>query len=325
MNTASNLNPIIVVGQPRSGSTILTRVLNESPDLFIINDFYVLQKIDAENLWGKLAPSEAATIASWIYRIIEIRSTQAIGKTLDQSIHLSMADLAKVKCLVQQEWAAGLCWSDVLSDVMAFAAKLAGAKRWGYNTPQDYFHLERLVAAYPDCGVVLQLRQPESVLRSYKNVSGWWHDPRRYNPLTVAWAWRSAATSYEHFQSAFPANILFIRFEDLVSETSATVRRLNEFLDISLKSIQLSNYGNNSSHSIGAPKLVFTDTETLVCESIIGDIQVRLGFEKNADASISLRGLAECARSIGGSLSLFFEKYLFDRDLRKRLVHLFTR
>jgi hypothetical protein len=102
MNSCTRRNPIIVVGQPRSGSTILTRVLNELPELFVINDFYVLQKIDAENLWRELSPAQAARIAQWIYRIIEIRSAEEMGKTLDQPIHLSMEHLAQVKSLVYQ-------------------------------------------------------------------------------------------------------------------------------------------------------------------------------------------------------------------------------
>ena len=55
--------PVFVVGQPRSGSTILTRVLNDIPGLFIINDFYVLQKIDSNGLWKQLTCEQAHMIA----------------------------------------------------------------------------------------------------------------------------------------------------------------------------------------------------------------------------------------------------------------------
>jgi hypothetical protein len=325
MNSCTKRNPIIVVGQPRSGSTILTRVLNESPELFVINDFYILQRIDAEKLWRELSPAQAARIAKWIYRIIEFRAAEEVGKTLEQPIHLSMEHLAQVKSRVYQQWPNGLYWNDVLADVMSFAARLAGANRWGYNTPQDHFHLNRLVKAYPDCAIILQLRQPEPVLKSYKNVSGWWHDPRRYNPVSIAVAWRAAANSYERFRDAYPSNILFIRFEELVSETSATVQRLNNFLDISLEIFELSSFGKNSSHSRGSPRLPVTGTEILVCESVIGASQTRLGFAKSSDARLSVKGLYECARLFGGTVSLFWDEYLFNRDLRKRLTHLFVR
>jgi hypothetical protein len=45
VNSCARRNPIIVVGQPRSGPTILTRVLNDSPERFVINDFYVVQRV----------------------------------------------------------------------------------------------------------------------------------------------------------------------------------------------------------------------------------------------------------------------------------------
>ena len=63
MGDTSSASPIFVVGQPRSGSTLLTRILNEARELFVINDFYVLQKIDAAGLWSPLTSGESATIA----------------------------------------------------------------------------------------------------------------------------------------------------------------------------------------------------------------------------------------------------------------------
>ena len=78
----------------------LTRLINEAPRTSVVNDFYVLQMIDVAGLWGPLAADDARRIAIWIYRILEIRCTQEVGKTLEQPVHLSLDQLAQVKAQV---------------------------------------------------------------------------------------------------------------------------------------------------------------------------------------------------------------------------------
>lgn len=315
-------HPIFVVGQPRSGSTIVTRILNDAPGLFVVNDFYVLQKIDGAALWGLLTPEQARKIASWIYRILEIRSAQEIGKTLNQPIHLTLEQLSSLKELVHQRWPDGIYWHQILDEVMSRAAHLAGCDRWGYNTPQDHLHLKKLFDAYPNCRVILQLRHPEPVLNSYKNATGWWHDPRRYNPFTIAIAWRAAAQSYETWLEKFPNQILFVRYEDLVAKTDRTVRNLAIFLSVQFPTINLASYGRNSSHSGRASTKEVTDTEIWICQAIIGDISKRLGFCPSAKAGLSFTGIISTVQAIIFSLYLFFDEYLFSKEQRTKLFRL---
>lgn len=322
MSAPDNNGPIFVVGQPRSGSTLITRILNDVPGLFLINDFYVLQKIDAENLWGPLSSDEAHRVASWIYRIIEIRATEEVGKTLDQSIHLEMNELASLKTFVEQEWASDLRWHQVLNAVMKKAAALAGCQRWGYNTPQDHLHLKRLIEAFPAAKAIFLLRQPEAVLKSYKNVSGWWHDPRRYNPVTIALAWRAAAQSYERWQTDQADQVILLKYEDLVDKTDETITRLTSFLSVLFPEVDLPSYGRNSSHADGKSRRQVTETEIWLSERIIGDYQTRLGFSRSPQAGISPAGVLATVKTLFHSLHLLFDEYLFDKDHRRRLVRL---
>ena len=312
--------PIIVVGQPRSGSTILTRYLNEFEGTFIINDFYVLQKIDGADLWGKLTPDEAQLIARWIYRILEIRCTQEVGKTLEQPVHLSLKQLAEIKEIVQMPWADGLFWSNVLEKILAKAAELTGAKTWGWNTPQDHLHLERIYKAYPDAKVIAQLRSPEAVLNSYKNVYGWWHDARRYNPIAQALAWKKAARSILRWQKERPDDFLYIRFEGLIEKTNEHGLLIAKHCGLHPVATNLKSLGTNSSYSNIRKKQTVTDTELIIANLIIGNDAQRLKYALRRNLRPSFRGLLEILKIIKNSFSIIISDYLFDSDKRKRVL-----
>ncbi|MEH6834191.1 MULTISPECIES: sulfotransferase family protein [Falsihalocynthiibacter] len=315
-------DPIVIVGQPRSGSTILTRLLNEDPSVFIVNDFYVLQKIDAENLWEPLTSDEAFRVAQWVYRILEIRSTQEVGKTLEQPIHLSLDNLGEVKQLVCAEWPDFLLWSDVLHMIFERAATLAGATRWGWNTPQDHQHLDRIYAGFPQALVVCQLRQPNAVLASYKNVEGWWHDRRRYNPVVLAYAWKKAAASTEFWLKEKPEQFQFIRYEDLVGDTPKTSEAFARFLRLTALPNSLEGLGENSSMSGTKPKKNVTGLESRLAQKICAESATRLGFPAAAIIGIRMSDFGAALYIVKNSTSLLFSEYLFNNDRRRRLLNL---
>jgi hypothetical protein len=110
--------PLVVVGQPRSGSTITTRVLNECEGVFLLNDFYALQAIDAEGLWDRRDAAAASRVAEMVLDRLTIRSTQEAGKTLEQSIDLPAEALARVTDFARQDWPADSSWHEVLAGPM---------------------------------------------------------------------------------------------------------------------------------------------------------------------------------------------------------------
>ncbi|WP_380058855.1 sulfotransferase (plasmid) [Falsihalocynthiibacter sp. SS001] len=313
--------PIVIVGQPRSGSTILTRWVNNDQRAFVLNDFYVLQRIDALGLWGPLSSGDAREIAMWVYRILEIRCTQEIGKTLEQPVHLSLADLAIVKSLANGPWDEGILWSDVIGQILHRAAELAGADFWGWNTPQDHQHLERIFAGFPDAKVLCQLRQPDAMLASYKNVDGWWHDARRYNPMVLALAWKRAAQNAASWSARKPSQVKFIRYEDLVRRTPETTTEISNFLGIGQRVACLGSFGRNSSMQGKKPKKV-TGLESWVAYRICGREAAELGFSERVDARCQFGDFVEAARITGASFSLLVSDYLFNSDRRRRLIRL---
>jgi hypothetical protein len=312
--------PIFVVGQPRSGSTLLTRILNEAPELFVINDFYVLQKIDAAGLWNVLSQDQARSVAGWVYERIHIRATEEREKTLSQSIEMTDEQLAALNEMVHGPWAEGLLWHEVLGAVMAAAARLGGHKRWGYNTPQDHLHLDRLFSAFPGSKAVFLLRDPVGLLKSYKNVSGPWHDARRYNPTAIGLAWRAAARAFLRLRETHPGQVMLISYEDLTHHTATTLAALSEFLGTTVPPVDLAGLGRNSSHD-GARRLDVSENEIwLASRPILKELET-LGFE-TPNASFRLGGAPALAGIYASGAAFHLKALLADPDRRKRILRL---
>lgn len=312
--------PIVVVGQPRSGSTITTRVLNEFDGVFLLNDFYALQVIDAENLWDRHDPAAATRIAEIVLERLTVRATQEEGKTLEQSIDLDAAGLAAATRIARQAWPEGTAWHQVLEAVLQTAAQAAGCSAWGWNTPQDHLHLSRIFTAWPQARVLFVLRKPAAVLRSYKNVSGPWHDARRYNPVTIGIAWRVAARNFLHWAARKPDQVMFLRYEDLVAHTAQATERLARFLGRPAPAIDLAAFGRNSSHDGGRASAAVSASEEWVAEKVIGHHLADLGFAPSPTASAA-SGLFELVRVMARSGLFIGGQMLTDRDRRKRAVN----
>ena len=316
--------PLVVVGQPRSGSTITTRVLNEFEGVFLLNDFYALQAIDAEGLWDSTDPASAARVAEIVLDRLTIRATQEEGKTLEQSIDLPGEGLARVTELARQAWPEGTHWHEVLEAVLAKAAEEAGCDVWGWNTPQDHLHLERIFAAWPETRVLFVLRQPKAVLRSYKNVSGPWHDARRYNPATIGLAWKVAAQNFHRWNAARPGQVAFLSYEKLVAETAESTAEMARLVGRPAPAIDLAAFGKNSSHGKDRKSNPVTGAELWLAQKVIGDELGKLGFARDGTAKPT-NGALELAGRFARSSLFIGGQILTDPDRRKRALNFLKR
>lgn len=154
-------SPLIIVGMPRCGSTIFTRLLNESPDLLIINDFYYLQYVDAVNGFNDLDDATKTKLAeyieTWLIRRIKRPDATGIGCGLmiSNEQELKIKEFFRNFDIHQQQ-----DWSSILAEIMNFSANTAGKKIWGYNTPQDYLNLDLLQRKFPQGKFIFMIRNP---------------------------------------------------------------------------------------------------------------------------------------------------------------------
>jgi hypothetical protein len=104
-------------------------------------------------------------------------------------------------------------------------AERRGRRRWADKTPLYAVHLPYIDALFPDCQVVHIIRDGRDVIASYNTVWGFRRTLQGVDQWTeftrAARAWGAEAG---------PARYLEIRYEELVAEPEATMRRVLAFL-----------------------------------------------------------------------------------------------
>ncbi|WP_324827106.1 sulfotransferase family protein [Qipengyuania zhejiangensis] len=323
--------PVVLVGLPRSGSTLLTKIINESPDHFALNDLYYLQLIDSQDSWNGFKSVEQAREAKELVRnMVRHRSAVHSPKGIANSAEMTPDQLDTALAAIDAQWPGegdtGITgdWGDIVEAVTMAGAAAVGKTRWGWNTPQDYHHVDRLVAKWPDVRVIFLLRDPRMTLRSYK------YYPKRpaadrYHPIAQSMAWRNAANAWRKLSAKYPDNMFLLTYEDLVSDTRTQVERINAFLGSRIdEGLDLANLGSNSSYAARKEQpeeRALSPMELWLSDRVLYSQRAALGFDEPRKG-VSFSGLVPLLRT-----SFRFAKYyggeaLTNPETRKRINRL---
>jgi hypothetical protein len=317
--------PVIVVGRPRSGSTLFARILNESQDLFVLNDLYYLQQVDALEGFTSDEPHVVKNLAKELLITIEDRlQPDSLGIAgIESKEFISKQDQEKLETFTAQTLSESEHnWSSILATMMKYSANLFNKKIWGYNTPQDYLHLPRLQQAFPDAKFIFLMRDPRDVLLSYKH-SGYlegYFDSSRYHPILQALAWKSAMKCF--WENQKQDNILLVKYEDLVRDTNQVLANVGNFVGTNFPLINLKDFGNNSSFK-KKNKKELTNTEIWLCEQIAGQEMKEVGYSLS-ECQPCLKDVNDILDSTKKAVSFYLKKSFTSADIRKRVLKLVT-
>lgn len=316
-------SPIIVVGRPRSGSTLFTRILNESPDFCVINDFYYLQHVDSLGGFTRQDIPLLKDLTRYILLTLKDRQEEDIQGLagIEFNDFLSPDKETKLinfieQCLKQDDHN----WSSIFNSIMQYNANLFNKKNWGYNTPQDYLHMPRLKQAYPEAKFIFVMRDPRSVLCSCKYLEylEGYHDPARYHPILQALGWKSAMKSF--FAHQEKDHVLFVRYEDIVKDANQVLAQVGDFVNSKFPRINIEDFGTNSTFK-HKKKNKLTKTEIWLCEKIAGQEMQAAGYTlENCQPCIEdLRDLFQVTQR---SLKFYLTNSFASKDIRKRVLNL---
>ncbi|MFN8519791.1 MAG: sulfotransferase [Chloroflexota bacterium] len=241
---------IFVVGVSRSGTTLMRRVLGGHSRIAIATENHYLGHLlpweGARAYFRRLGdPQDDATmrrIAAFVYsgefqRRSRFRELSPYWRWLTSTVP-------------QTEFEDRLLASDrtergVLTVLMRTFADRKRRPIMGEKTPAHLAWADTLLAWYPDARIVHMIRDPRGVyvsevrrrLEHPTTVPYRWlvRVPavlRAFVLLEVVWAWAVAADRHRRLTARHPDRYLGVRFEDLVREPDATLRRLCAFLGV---------------------------------------------------------------------------------------------
>ncbi len=211
MRTGKNAEGILVLGAPRSGTTLLRRLLDAHPRI--------------------ACPPETNVFA-------------ACGRFLRSE---KTADGVGIGVLEGLEYA-GFPRDEVLARLREFAfsfhreyAKRRGKPRWAAKTAFDAFYLREIEALCGDrCAFLCIQRHGLDVACSIEELceknGGYLQELHSYvvrYPAVLeafAHAWADLAGAIQAFATRHAANAFLIRYEDLVAEPDTTMARVMDFL-----------------------------------------------------------------------------------------------
>ena len=194
--------PVFVVGAPRSGTTLLRRLLNQHPELhltFEASFFSVCRSVP-----GGISDAE--------FR----RAWMASLPVAWQRVHPQHLSTAVPEGLPARDPA-------YLRSLMEHCARRVGKVRFGDKSPLHVSEVGSLLAAFPDARVVHIVRDPVAVVRSLWTVP-WSPQNLLANALTV----RSALEAIEPHRP----HILELRLEDFLADRPAAMKRVLEHCEL---------------------------------------------------------------------------------------------
>lgn len=204
--------PVFIVGCPRSGTTLLQRMLDAHPDVAIAPEtFFVRRFWQRRADYGDLARDE--TFA----RLLDDVTAMPAFAEMDLDAE------AFVQTAMQGERTCAAVFRQLLQQ---FARK-RGVRVVGEKTPNHVLYLPTLYEFFPEARFIHVVRDARAVVNSWRSVP--WASGRRWRDAEV---WVEYVAAGRAAESWLGASLYAVRFERLVQAPESVLRRLCQMLEL---------------------------------------------------------------------------------------------
>jgi hypothetical protein len=211
--------PFFIVGNDRSGTTVLRLVLDRSDEAAIPPESMYLMDFSSVRRRGGLDdPQRAARFAAEVWSHPRVRLWGLSGLPPDVPAGLSHAEAYRFV---------------VEAPFRAYAAR-EQKERFGDKTPAYVHCLDEVFAVWPDAQVVVLVRDARDVALS---ITGLPFGPN--NPYSAARWWSRGIRAGMDAQRRRPEQVLTVRYEELVADPPGVVEQVCEHVGLGYKSEML--------------------------------------------------------------------------------------
>ena len=242
--------PVDIHGLPRTGTTALGDMLSLDPQFRSLRGWEQTQPVPPPIAGAVEDPRRAAFIEEHESRPPEYKAMHLFepDATMEDTEVLGMAFHGQQMTLPVAGYRAWWRRSDC-TDTFRYhrrVVQLLGSQcppdLWLFKAPHHKFHLEALVAAYPDMRFVMTHRDPAKVVPSYTSIVSTVFPPAAGERDVVALGREICEHLREGMEHAIEARarigedrFLDVHHHDLVADARGTVRRIYEWLGLELR------------------------------------------------------------------------------------------
>ncbi|BCS31977.1 hypothetical protein TBR22_A11810 [Luteitalea sp. TBR-22] len=275
--SATGYEGIVVLGVPRSGTTLLRRLLRAHPDI--------------------ACPPETNLLSAASRFLEEQRFAGGLSVGVVPGLHF--AGFAEAVVLDRLREFVFEFWRDI--------AAREGKRRWAEKTAVDIFHLDAIERLCGDrCRYVAIVRHPLDVVCSLKELGDKMEShlpelfefvrrrPETYEAFAEAWA--AGNRRLLAFADAHPGWVVRVRYEDLTADPRTTLATIFDFLGESTdvdavlsrafsdgESVGLGDWKTYASHEVSAGSVgrhrTLSPWTIERLSPLVDDVMERLGYE----------------------------------------------
>jgi hypothetical protein len=241
------VSPWIIVGLPRTGTSVLSQLLGLDPVARPLLQWEAAHPIPPPTLGGADEDPRIAQTAKEINGLMKLnpplKAMHPFGATLAQEcVALFMYDVRTLALETQAHVPSYARWLEQADMAPAYAQhRLAlqtlqstqPTERWILKTPNHLWHLEALLAAYPDARIIWTHRDPGPVVTSLASLANAGQRPltSRSDPRPTAEEWKRKCAFALGSALAFDEKsddgwCRHLHYDELTADPLATVRAL---------------------------------------------------------------------------------------------------
>jgi hypothetical protein len=222
--------PIFVVGAPRSGTTLLGRILDQHGSIVTPGETHYF-----EDIWARRRELGRLEDPAELERAADLLMT-ALKRFHQRGQELVEAAVTR-QALVERAIALGAGYGSLYIAFMGMLAESKEKTLYCDDTPRHIFHLRTIFDLFPDAKIIACVRDPRDFLSSYKNYWKVASERERmralYHPVLTSLLWRSSANVVASWARRKEGESLgVVRYEDLVEHPEREVRRVCDLLGV---------------------------------------------------------------------------------------------
>lgn len=229
--------PVFIVGNSRSGTTLVARILNGHPAVHILNETHFMGEFAKER--ERFHSLSASQLFVLVNKMLTIQRKGYYRKHEYQNYPQDTAQIVS-----DFEKQPKKDFASLNRVFFEFEARLHGKTIAGDQTPRHVFYINELIEMYPGAKFIHMVRDPRAILLSQKRK---WKAGRRrsqprfevlrtfvnYHPITTTLIWRKTIEAGLRAQQTIANNLMkTIFFEELVENPQKNIEDLCEFLNI---------------------------------------------------------------------------------------------